>query len=147
MTFAELGLSKKALSALEKAGFEAPTPIQAQAIPHALQGKDVIGAAATGTGKTLAFVLPLLERLFGKHGTRALILAPTRELAVQIEEQIEKFRHGYHLRSAVVIGGVGMKPQIDAFKSAVDIVVATPGRLNDHLDARSARLDHVEMLV
>ncbi|MCA1827116.1 MAG: DEAD/DEAH box helicase, partial [Myxococcales bacterium] len=118
MTFAELGLSKKALSALEKAGFEAPTPIQAQAIPHALQGKDVIGAAATGTGKTLAFVLPILERLSGlqKHGTRALILAPTRELAVQIEEQIEKFRHGYHLRSAVVIGGVGMGPQIQAFQ-------------------------------
>src|SRR3954467_9653825 len=104
MTFAELGLSKKALSALEKAGFEAPTPIQAQAIPHALAGKDVIGAAATGTGKTLAFVLPILERLYGKpHGTRALILAPTRELAIQIEEQIEKFRNGFHLRSAVVI--------------------------------------------
>src|SRR5437773_12314510 len=102
MTFAELGLSKKALSALEKAGFESPTPIQAQAIPHPLQGKDFIGAAATGTGKTLAFVLPMLERLFGKHGTRALILAPTRELAVQIEEQIEKFCNGYHLRSAVV---------------------------------------------
>src|SRR5207302_9246785 len=106
MTFAELGLSKKSLTALEREGFEAPTPVQALAIPHALQGKNVIGAAATGTGKTLAFVLPLLERLFGKHGTRALILAPTRELAVQIEEQIEKFRHGYHLRSAVVIGGV-----------------------------------------
>src|SRR5881275_1621418 len=107
MTFAELGLSKKALSALEKAGFEAPTPIQAQAIPPALQGKDVIGAAATGTGKTLAFVLPMLERLAARqqHGTRALILAPTRELAVQIHEQIEKFRNGFHLRSAVVIGG------------------------------------------
>ncbi|HEY2028156.1 MAG TPA: DEAD/DEAH box helicase [Myxococcales bacterium] len=133
--------------ALERAGFEAPTPIQAQAIPPALQGRDVIGAAATGTGKTLAFVLPILERLSGKHGTRALILAPTRELAAQIEEQIERFRHGYHLRSAVVIGGVGMKPQVDAFKSAVDIVVATPGRLNDHLDQRSARLDQVEILV
>jgi ATP-dependent RNA helicase RhlE len=147
VTFAELGLSKKCLSALERAGFEAPTPIQAQAIPHALAGKDVIGAAATGTGKTLAFVLPILERLVGRHGTRALILAPTRELAAQIEEQIERFRHGYHLRSAVVIGGVGMKAQADAFKSAVDIVVATPGRLNDHLDQRSARLDHVEILV
>src|SRR5690242_6135412 len=103
MTFAELGLSKKGLSALEKEGFEAPTPIQAQAIPHALQGKDVIGAAATGTGKTLAFVLPILERLAGKtQGPRALILAPTRELALQINEQIDKFRNGYHLRSAVV---------------------------------------------
>ncbi|MGZ6142991.1 MAG: DEAD/DEAH box helicase [Myxococcales bacterium] len=149
MTFAELGLSKKALSALEKAGFEAPTPIQAQAIPHALAGKDVIGAAATGTGKTLAFVLPILERLFGsaKQGTKALILAPTRELAAQIEEQIEKFRNGYHLRSAVVIGGVGMHPQIDAFRRGTEIIVATPGRLNDHLDSRTARLDGVEILV
>jgi len=148
MTFEELGLSKKALSALAHAGFEAPTPIQAQAIPHALLGKDVIGAAATGTGKTLAFVLPMLERLFGKvHGTRALILAPTRELAVQIEEQIEKFRHGYHLRSAVVIGGVGMGPQKQAFQKGVEIIVATPGRLNDHLDSGTARLDQVEILV
>src|ERR1041384_4465711 len=148
MTFAELGLSKKCLSALDHAGFEAPTPIQAQAIPHGLAGKDVIGAAATGTGKTLAFVLPILERLFGKqHGTRALILAPTRELAVQIEEQIEKFRNGYHLRSAVVIGGVGMQPQTQAFQRGTEIIVATPGRLNDHLDSRTARLDQVEILV
>src|SRR5947209_17108849 len=148
MTSAELGLSKKALSALEQAGFEAPTPIQAQAIPHALQGKDVIGAAATGTGKTLAFVLPILERLVGgKPGTWALILAPTRELALQINEQLDKFRHGYHLRSAPVIGGVGMNPQIDAFKKGTEIIVATPGRLNDHLDSRSARLDQVEILV
>jgi ATP-dependent RNA helicase RhlE len=148
MTFEELGLSKKALSALAHAGFEAPTPIQAQAIPPALLGKDVIGAAATGTGKTLAFVLPLLERLHGKvHGTRALILAPTRELALQIEEQIEKFRNGYHLRSAVVIGGVGMGPQTSAFQRGVEIIVATPGRLNDHLDSGTAKLDQVEILV
>jgi ATP-dependent RNA helicase RhlE len=148
MTFEELGLSKKALSALAHAGFEAPTPIQAQAIPHALLGKDVIGAAATGTGKTLAFVLPMLERLFGKvHGTRALILAPTRELALQIEEQIEKFRNGYHLRSAVVIGGVGMGPQTSAFQRGVEIIVATPGRLNDHLDSGTAKLNQVEILV
>ena len=147
MTFAELGLSKKSLVALEKAGFEAPTPIQAQAIPPALAGRDVIGAAATGTGKTLAFVLPILERLFGKLGTRALILAPTRELADQIQEQIERFRHGHHLRSAVVIGGVGMGPQTKAFKSAVEIIVATTGRLNDHLDSGSARLSGIEILV
>src|SRR5438552_2520550 len=147
MTFAEMGLSKKGLSALEHAGFEAPTPIQAQAIPHALQGKDVIGAAATGTGKTLAFVLPILERLVGKQGTRALILAPTRELALQINEQLDKFRHGYHLRSAAVIGGVGMNPQIDAFRKGTEIIVATPGRLNDHLDSRTAKLDQIEILV
>src|SRR3954462_5938968 len=147
MTFAELGLSKKTLAELEKAGFEAPTPIQAQAIPPALRGKDVIGSAATGTGKTLAFVLPMLERLEGKHGTRALVLAPTRELAVQIHEQLERFRHGHHLRSAVVIGGVGMSPQTHAFQKGVEIVVATPGRLNDHLDSGSARLNQVEILV
>src|SRR5438105_15054140 len=104
MTFAELGLSKKCLAALEREGFEAPTPIQSQAIPPALLGKDVVGSAATGTGQTLAFVLPILERLEGKHGTRALILAPTRELALQIDEQVERFRHGHHLRSAAVTG-------------------------------------------
>src|SRR5260370_9363471 len=147
MTFAELGLSKKALSALAQAGFEAPTPIQAQAIPPALLGKDVIGAAATGTGKTLAFVLPMLERLFGKPGTRGLVLAPTRELALQIHEQIEKFRNGYHLRAGVVIGGVGMGPQIHAFQKGTEIIVATPGRLNDHLDSRTAKLDQIEILV
>ena len=147
MTFAALGLSQKSLAALARAGFEAPTPIQAQAIPPALAGKDVIGSAATGTGKTLAFVLPILERLEGKHGTRALVLAPTRELALQIEEQVERFRHGHHLRSAVVIGGVGMAPQTQAFQKGVEIVVATPGRLNDHLDSGTARLDQVEILV
>src|SRR3954470_13950702 len=147
MTFAALGLSKKSLVALEREGFEAPTPIQAQAIPPAVQGKDVVGSAATGTGKTLAFVLPILERLEGKHGTRALILAPTRELALQIHDQVERFRHGHHLRSAVVIGGVGMTPQTQAFQRGVEVIVATPGRLNDHLDHRTARLDQIEILV
>jgi ATP-dependent RNA helicase RhlE len=147
MTFEELGLSKKGLTALQHAGFEAPTPIQAQAIPAGLAGRDVIGAAATGTGKTLAFVLPMLERLFGKQGTKGLILAPTRELALQINEQLDKFRHGYHLRSAAVIGGVGMGPQTAAFQKGTEIIVATPGRLNDHLDSRTAKLDQVEILV
>ena len=103
MTFAELGLSPKALAALDRAGFEAPTPIQAQAMPPALVGKDVIGSAATGTGKTLAFALPILERLEGKRGTRALILAPTRELALQIGAELERFGHGRHVRTAVVM--------------------------------------------
>jgi len=147
MNFSELGLSQKTLAGLERAGFEAPTPIQAQAIPPALQGKDVIGCAATGTGKTLAFVLPILERLEGKHGTRALILAPTRELALQIGAEVERFAHGRRLHSAVVIGGVGMAPQIHAFQRGVELVIATPGRLNDHLDQGTARLDHVEILV
>jgi len=147
MKFAELGLSPKSLAALDHAGFEAPTPIQAQAIPPAMQGKDVIGTAATGTGKTLAFALPILERLEGKRGTRALILAPTRELALQIGAELERFGHGRHLRSAVVIGGVGMHPQIQAFQRGVEVIVATPGRLNDHLDQGTARLDQIEMLV
>jgi ATP-dependent RNA helicase RhlE len=147
MQFQELGLSQKALGALERAGFEAPTPVQAQAIPPALQGKDVIGSAATGTGKTLAFALPILERLEGKHGTRALILAPTRELALQIGAELERFGHGRHVRSAVVIGGVGMNPQIQAFQRGVEVIVATPGRLNDHLDQGTARLDQIEILV
>jgi ATP-dependent RNA helicase RhlE len=147
MTFAELGLSPKALAALDRAGFEAPTPIQAQAMPPALQGKDVIGSAATGTGKTLAFALPILERLEGKRGTRALILAPTRELALQIGAELERFGHGRHVRTAVVIGGVGMHPQIQAFQRRVEVIVATPGRLNDHLDQGTARLDDIEILV
>src|SRR5207302_8047853 len=127
MTFAALGLSKKCLVALEREGFEAPTPIQAQASPPALQGKDVVGSAATGTGKTLAFVLPILDRLEGKHGTRALVLAPTRELALQIHEQVERFRHGHHLRSAAVIGGVGVGPQGQAVAKGGEVVVAAPG--------------------
>src|SRR4051812_34513941 len=147
MSFVSLGLSQKSLAALEKAGFEAPTPIQAQAIPPALAGKDVIGCAATGTGKTLAFVLPILERLEGKHGTRALVLAPTRELALQIGAEMERFGHGRKTRSAVVIGGVGMSPQTHAFQQGVEVIIATPGRLNDHLDHGTARLDQIEILV
>ena len=147
MQFTDLGLSEKSLAALGRAGFEAPTPIQAQAIPPALAGKDVIGCAATGTGKTLAFVLPIIERLEGKHGTRALVLAPTRELAQQIGAEMERFAHGRKLRSAVVIGGVGMTPQTHAFQHGVEVIIATPGRLNDHLDHGTARLDQIEILV
>src|SRR2546428_13264070 len=103
MTFAALGLSKKCLIALEREGFEAPTPIQAQAVPPALVGKDVIGSAATGTGKTLAFALPILERLEGKRGAPALILAPTRELALPIGAEMERVGHGRHVRTAAVV--------------------------------------------
>jgi len=146
-SFADLGLSQKALHAIERAGFEHPTPIQAQAIPPALAGKDVIGTAATGTGKTAAFVLPILERLTGKTGTRALILAPTRELALQTGEEIERFGRGRHVRGAVVIGGVGMGQQTAAFRERREIIVATPGRLVDHLQQKTARLDEIEILV
>jgi ATP-dependent RNA helicase RhlE len=146
-SFADLGLSQQALHALERAGFEHPTPIQAQAIPPALAGKDVIGTAATGTGKTAAFVLPILERLHGKRGTRALVLAPTRELALQIGEEVERFGRGRHVRAAVVIGGVGMGQQATAFREGRELVVATPGRLVDHLAQGTAKLDHIEILV
>ncbi len=146
-SFADLKLSPKSLHALEKAGFEHPTPIQVQAIPPALAGEDVIGTAATGTGKTAAFLLPILERLDGKAGTRALVLAPTRELALQIGEELERFGKGRHVRGAVVIGGVGMSPQTQAFREKREVVVATPGRLVDHLQQGTARLDQIEILV
>ncbi len=153
MTFASLGLSPRALAALERIGFEAPTPIQARAIPPALEGRDVIGCAATGTGKTAAFLLPIIERLLhrprsgGPRGPRALVLAPTRELALQIGDEAQRFAGDQAIRSAVVIGGVGMNPQADAFRANVEIIVATPGRLKDHLDRRSAFLEGVEVLV
>ena len=146
-TFAELKLSPKALQALEHAGFEHPTPIQAQAIPHALGGRDVIGTAATGTGKTAAFLLPIVERLSGKTGTRALVLAPTRELALQIESELQRFGRGRHVRGAAIIGGVAMGPQTQALRERREVIVATPGRLIDHLQQGSARLDLVEILV
>ncbi len=146
-TFAELKLSGTSLQALHRAGFEHPTPIQSQAIPPALAGRDVIGIAATGTGKTAAFLFPILERLSGKSGTRALVLAPTRELALQIGEELARFGRGRNVRGAVVIGGVGMGQQAQAFRDRVEVVVATPGRLVDHLQSGTARLDDVEVLV
>jgi ATP-dependent RNA helicase RhlE len=148
-TFAELNLSEKTLHALDRAGFEHPTPIQAQAIPPALAGKDVIGAAATGTGKTAAFLLPIIERLTakaGRPGPRALVLAPTRELAVQIETELDRFGRGRHVRGALVIGGVGMGNQKRTLKEH-EVIVATPGRLVDHLQQGTARLDGLEILV
>jgi ATP-dependent RNA helicase RhlE len=146
VNFAELGLTRT-LPALEHAGFEAPTPIQQRAIPPALAGKDVIGCAQTGTGKTAAFLLPIIERLHGRKGTRALVLAPTRELALQINEELTRFGAGAHVRGAAVIGGVGMNPQTQAFRAGVEVIIATPGRLNDHLGGGTAKLDQVEVLV
>jgi ATP-dependent RNA helicase RhlE len=146
-SFAALKLSPQSLQALDRAGFEHPTPIQVGAIPPALQGRDVIGTAATGTGKTAAFLLPIIERLAGKTGTRALVLAPTRELALQIGEELERFGRARHVRGAVVIGGVGMGNQTAALREGRGVVVATPGRLVDHLQQGSARLDGIEVLV
>jgi ATP-dependent RNA helicase RhlE len=146
-SFADLKLSRESLAALDRAGFEHPTPIQAQAIPPALEGHDVIGTAATGTGKTAAFLLPIVDRLAGKTGTRALVLAPTRELALQIGEELHRFGHGRHVRGAVIIGGVGMGAQTEALRRRPEVVVATPGRLVDHLQHKTASLEGIEVLV
>ena len=145
--FHALGLSAAALRAVSAAGFSTPTPIQSQAIPPALAGSDVIGCAATGTGKTAAYLLPVLERLAGKTGTRALVLAPTRELAVQIAQSVDALGREARMRAAVVIGGVAQEGQRKALRERRPILIATPGRLVDHLDSGTARLDDIEMLV
>ncbi|HZJ55702.1 MAG TPA: DEAD/DEAH box helicase [Myxococcaceae bacterium] len=145
--FHALGLSPAALRAVSAAGFSTPTPIQSGAIPPALAGADVIGCAATGTGKTAAYLLPILERLSGKTGTRTLVLAPTRELAVQIAQAVEVLGREARVRPAVVIGGVGQEGQRQALRERRPILVATPGRLVDHLESGTARLDEIEILV
>jgi ATP-dependent RNA helicase RhlE len=146
-SFSSLGLSSESQAALSRAGYRHPTPIQARAIPLALSGKDVIGCAATGTGKTAAFVLPLVERLAGKQGTRALVLAPTRELATQIEEHAARFGAARGVRTALLIGGVAIGPQQIALHSRPQLLIATPGRLIDHLESRNVSLDGIELLV
>ncbi len=146
-TFASLGLSPSALASLDHAGFTKPTPIQQRAIPPALAGRDLIGCAATGTGKTAAFVLPIVERLQGRRGPRALVLAPTRELALQISEHLELFGKARAVYGAVLIGGVGMEKQVQALREKRQVVIATPGRLIDHLERRTATLESIEILV
>ncbi|MDM8238362.1 DEAD/DEAH box helicase [Pseudoflavonifractor phocaeensis] len=135
MTFADLGLCPQILAALKEEGYEKPSPIQEQAIPPALAGRDVLGCAQTGTGKTCAFAAPILQRLNNKpasgHPIRALILTPTRELAIQIGESFEHYGRHLPLRCAVIFGGVGQAPQVEKLGKGVDILVATPGRLGD----------------
>src|SRR5207249_1668609 len=128
-------------------GFTAPTPIQSAAIPVALAGRDLVGCAQTGTGKTAAFVLPILERLADKPGATALVLAPTRELAAQIADAVRALSGPVPARVALVYGGAGMEPQVRALRSNPDFIIATPGRLIDHLERRTARLDKVKVLV
>ncbi len=149
MGFSSLGLAPGLLRSIESRGFTAPTPIQQGAIAAALEGRDLLGCAATGSGKTAAFLLPILHRLLAdpRRGTRALVLAPTRELAAQILEETAEFSRGTPLRAALVVGGVGMRPQEQALRAGVDIVIATPGRLLDHLRSGCARLDGVQHLV
>lgn len=149
MSFSEFGLLPALLRGTEDLGFEQPTPIQRDAIPPALQGRDVLACAMTGSGKTAAFLLPVLQQLAGKKRgvTRALILTPTRELAAQIEEQRGLLAAHTRLSGAAVFGGVGMVPQERAFRTGVDVLVATPGRLLDHMQRPYARLDELEILV
>ncbi len=152
-SFAELGLSKRLLRALEDANYETPTPIQTQAIPLLLDGADLLGIAQTGTGKTAAFTLPLLDNLAEDdekpHAkqARALILAPTRELVIQISESIKTYARHMPVRQTTVIGGVGAKPQINAMRHGVDILVATPGRLLDLINQRHLDLRNTEYLI
>lgn len=149
MNFSDFSLHPKLLRAVEQMGYTQPTPIQTQAIPPALAERDVLACAMTGSGKIAAFVLPILQRLLEgpRSVTRALVLAPTRELAAQVQEQFEQLGKGTGIRSAAVFGGVGMEPQTQAFRSGIEVIVATPGRLLDHFQHPYARLAGLEVLV
>ncbi|PTX91615.1 ATP-dependent helicase [Opitutus sp. ER46] len=145
--FSKLGLSDALAFAVQEMGYQEPTPIQAQAIPVVLRGGDVIGSAQTGTGKTAAFALPIIQRL-GSHGAlRCLILEPTRELALQVEEAFQKYAKFTDLRVTIVYGGVGYGKQVEDLRNGVDILAATPGRLLDHMEQGNCSLDHVDILV
>ncbi len=156
MSFDSFGLHPDLLRAIAEAGYTTPTPIQAQAIPLIVEGRDVMGAAQTGTGKTAAFTLPILQRLMphantsaspARHPVRALMLAPTRELADQIAQNVSQYAQHVPLRSAVVFGGVDMNPQTSALRAGVEILIATPGRLLDHVQQKTVSLATVSVLV
>ena len=150
MPFTTLGLGPKITNAIKEQGYVEPTPIQAKAIPVILEGRDLIGVAQTGTGKTAAFVLPMLERLGASPSTRhmrALVVAPTRELVVQIEENVRAYGRHLQLRYATIFGGVGEGPQIQALRRGVDIVVATPGRLIDLMEQRHVNFADLKVIV
>jgi ATP-dependent RNA helicase RhlE len=152
MSFDDLGLSSVIRRNLYGLGYRVPTPVQAKAIPLALEGRDLIGSAQTGTGKTAAFGLPMIERLLLKATApkprlpQSLVLTPTRELALQVNESLARFSHKTGLRSVAIFGGVGMRPQIDALQRGVHIVVATPGRLIDHMEQRTVDLSGIQIL-
>ena len=156
LTFDSLGLSADLVQTVAEEGYQAPTPVQAGAIPLVLAGRDLLAAAQTGTGKTAAFVLPILDRLRDKantsfsparHPVRVLILVPTRELAMQVDESVRTYGRTVPLRSTVVYGGIPIEPQIKALRAGVEILVATPGRLLDHVGQRTVNLGQVEILV
>jgi ATP-dependent RNA helicase RhlE len=155
-SFDELGLRPEILRAVTESGYTTPTPIQAQAIPEILAGHDIMGGAQTGTGKTAGFGLPILQKLSqyantspspARHHVRALIIAPTRELAIQVEEQIKEYGKYTNLRSTCVFGGVDIRQQLPIVRAGVEILVATPGRLLDHVEQKSINLSQVEILV
>jgi len=154
--FSSLNLDSQILRAIEEEGYTEPTPIQKQAVPHVLAGRDLMAMAQTGTGKTAAFTLPLLQLLLpqannsaspARHPIRALILAPTRELAIQVEKSVETYSRHIQLRSTVVFGGVDIKMQKPALMKGVEILVATPGRLLDHVESRNVLLNQVQVLI
>lgn len=154
--FTDLGLAEPLLKAVQETGYTMPTPIQAKAIPLAMQGVDLMAGAQTGTGKTAAFSLPILQRLLplsststspAKHPVRALILAPTRELAIQVADNVKLYAKHSALRSHVVFGGIDIKTQLPALKQGVEILVATPGRLLDHVEQKTVQLNQVQVLV
>src|SRR3954468_17129261 len=149
MPFTSLKLHPSLLSGVKELGFARPTPIQSEAIPPAIEGRDVLACAMTGSGKTAAFLLPILHKLLSRPRgvSRALILTPTRELAAQIVEELNDLAVHTPLTAAPIIGGVSMGPQEHAFRSGVDVLVATPGRLLDHLKNPYAKLDKIEYLV
>ncbi len=155
ISFADLKLAPEILKALTESGYVTPTPIQAQAIPLVLEGSDLMAGAQTGTGKTAAFALPMLQKLLpeatasaspARHPVRALILVPTRELAIQVEESVKAYAKHTRLRSLVVFGGVD-QAQTPTLKRGVEILVATPGRLLDHVEMKSVQLNQVQILV
>ena len=148
VSFAELMLAPELLRAVADAGYTAPTPIQARAIPLILRGRDIMGLAQTGTGKTAAFTLPIVQRLLGgPRRARALILTPTRELAVQVKESFARYAEHSGLVIADIYGGVPLGPQEQALRSGVDVIVATPGRLLDHMERQNVAFDDLEVLV
>jgi len=146
-TFDDLGLSDEMVRTVRELGYEHPTPIQASAIPHALEGRDVVGLAQTGSGKTAAFVLPMAEHLNHGRGVRGVILCPTREIALQTKAFLDLVGKNHDLETVCVIGGVKMGPQIDGLRRHPDIIVATPGRLFDHLERGNVKLDKIEKVV
>src|SRR5215210_5886122 len=153
-TFDQMGLIEPILKALNEEGYTKPTPIQHQAIPHLLEGKDLLGCAQTGTGKTAAFAIPILQNLHsekamqrGPKHIKALILTPTRELAIQIGESFMAYGEHIGINHLVVFGGVSQVPQVNALRHGIDILIATPGRLLDLINQRYIGLQHINMFV